>query len=234
MAGPKDTPRGVVEYFDDFMGDLLRDEWNITADSGGAVTVVEAVDGELKLLNDTTDDDVSMIALGLNWRAQDGGMGLEIRLRSVNAINVSAIGLGWTDATTESSLAPSELTCGGITTTQSSGMGFLQDLDAATCNWFVYGVDDDNDNACGNFDTGVGPTISEFQTLRIEVQDMGSGNMAKANFFVDGNLEKTLLNVVDRDVILTPYVALTNRTAAATDLRVDYVHAWKTRRPHDG
>ena len=229
---PSDTPIGHVEFFDDFLGDLIKAEWNITADTGGAGTVVEAVDGELKLINDCTDNDVVMAALGLNWRAQDGSMGLEARVKLASVLADSAMGFGFTDATTESSLAPSELTCGGITTTQSSGIGLLYDADAATCNFFVYAVDDDADHACGNFDTGKTIVKCQWHTLRIEVQDMGSGNMAKAHFYVDGKLEKTLTNVVDRCVALTPYVAVTNRTGTGlSDLRVDYVHAWKTRAP---
>lgn len=54
----------VVHYYDDFLGDVLRDEWNPFTGSAGTGAVVTAVNGIVQLDNTSSEDDS-----GLDWGA---------------------------------------------------------------------------------------------------------------------------------------------------------------------
>ncbi|KKM15286.1 hypothetical protein LCGC14_1697560, partial [marine sediment metagenome] len=54
----------TVWYYDDFLGDVLRSEWNAFTGSAGTGTIVTALNGKVQL-NDTSAEDNS----GLDWGA---------------------------------------------------------------------------------------------------------------------------------------------------------------------
>lgn len=53
-----------VWYYDDFLGDVLRSEWNAFTSSAGTGAIVSAVNGKVQLDNTTSEDDS-----GLDWGA---------------------------------------------------------------------------------------------------------------------------------------------------------------------
>jgi len=54
----------TVWYYDDFLGDVLRDEWNAFTSGSGTAAVVSAVNGKAQLDNTSSEDDS-----GLDWGA---------------------------------------------------------------------------------------------------------------------------------------------------------------------
>lgn len=54
----------TVWYYDDFLGDVLRDEWNAVTSGSGTATVVTAVNGKVQLDNTSAEDDA-----GIDWGA---------------------------------------------------------------------------------------------------------------------------------------------------------------------
>lgn len=231
----QNSPRGPVELFDDFLGDTINtDMYQTSADSGDTAFSVPAtviVDGAITGITDTTDNDMVEIGGALQWRAQDGTLVMEARLHSTVVSNV-AITVGFNDDVLEdSNTLPVELATTTFTSNSSTFVGFVYDIDATNDNWHAFAVDDDNDTtvAIATLNTGVAPVASTYQTLRIEIEDTGSGNMATARFFINGALECTIPSAIDRDVLLAPHIAFENRAAAAHTVTVDYLNVFKDR-----
>ena len=98
-------------------------------------------------------------------------------------------------------------------------VAFCFDDAADTKQWYALGAANDVDaTGCGA--TGVAPTHSVYQVLRIEVDPGG----ADARFYIDGTLVKTLTaNVVTVTDLLAPFVSVDTNTTASVTVDVDYV-----------
>jgi hypothetical protein len=230
MAQATDTTRGSVILFDDFLGDLVLDEYITTVDTGGTI-LPSGVDGQLKLLTDTTDNDTTQLATGLNWEVQNGQLIFEARVQ-IDVITTAGIFLGLSDATTETSPnMPFTLATTTFTSTATTAIGFIFDIDATTDNWHYNWVDDDADSsvAIATLNMGVAPVAATWETFRIVLTDQGSGNQAAAEFYRNGDLVAKHTSTIDRDALLTPYVGVSNRGAAAHILSLDYLFCAKTR-----
>lgn len=209
--------RNRVEFFDDFLGDLIEDGWNTQADTGGSIALATApgVNGTLSLTTDTTDDDTIMVAHELNWKASQG-LVFETRLK-IDVITTLAFFVGLTDAKIETS---PNLPIGRQTTvsaaTATDAVGFVFDIDSTTDVLFGSGV------KAGTLvaDQGAYALVAAtYVTLRIEISTAGA-----ASFFVDNvQIGATVANAVTTTVALTPYIGMANRGAAAHVMTVDYV-----------
>lgn len=56
--------QNTVWYYDDFLGDVLRDEWNAVTSGSGTAVVVTAVNGKVQLDDTALEDDA-----GVDWGA---------------------------------------------------------------------------------------------------------------------------------------------------------------------
>lgn len=227
-----DTPIGKVSQFDDFLGDTLNtDKWATSSDSGDTAIAIPAtavVDGSAQGATAATDNNMIEIGGALAWRAQDGLMVMEARLKLDSVANV-AFNVGLNDDQNEdSNTLPVELATVTFTSNAGTWVGFVFDIDATTDTIRCFAVDDDNDNAIP-VDTSKTPVAGTYSTYRIEVQDMGSGNMTLARFYIDGELVGTIENAVDRDALLGPHVGVENRTASAHQIDIDYILVEKSR-----
>jgi hypothetical protein len=211
--------RNRVEFFDDFLGDLIEDGWTVQADTGGTGNQGTAVvSGAATLTTDGTDDDTVLLAHELNWKASQG-LVFETRLK-LDVITTVAIFAGLSDAKTETS---PNLPIGRQTTvsaaTATDAVGFVFDIDSTADVLFGSGV------KAGTLiaDQGASAALvaATWVVLRIEISTAGA-----ASFYVDGTLLGTaaVANAVTTTVALTPFIGLANRGGFAHVLNVDYIY----------
>lgn len=212
------TCRNRVEFFDDFLGDLIEDGWNQQADTGGTVALATSpvMCGAVKLTTDTTDDDTIMIAHELNWKASQG-LVFECRIKT-DVVTTLGLFVGLTDAKVETSPAlPVTRQTTVSVKTATDCVGFCFDTDSTTDVLFGTGVKADTIIA----DQGAATYAADtWYVLRIEISTAGA-----ASFYVDGTqIGATTANAVTTTVALTPYIGMANRGAAAHVTTVDYVY----------
>lgn len=211
--------RNRVELFDDFLGDLIGDEWNVQVDTGGTVNCGTAVvGGAVTLTTDGTDDDTAMVAHELNWKANQGGLVFETRVK-VDVVTTLGFFAGLTDAKVETS---PNLPMGRATVTTAAtatdAVGFVFDTDSTADVLFGSGVKAGTIIA----DQGASAALvaATWVTLRVEVSAAGAGS-----WYVDGTqIGATTANAVTATVALTPYVGIANRGAFAHVLNCDYIY----------
>jgi hypothetical protein len=197
-------------------------------DTAIAVPASQLVDGAAVGATAATDNNMIEIGGGQNFRAQDGLVVFEARVKLDDVANV-ALNVGLTDDATEASnTLPVELATASFTSNASAFVGFVFDVDATVDTLRCFAVDDDNDNAAP-LDSGKAPVADVYNTLRVELQDMGAGSMARARFFIDGALVGAIEDAVDRDALLCPYVGIENRSASAHVVTIDYISVEKSR-----
>ena len=225
------SPVGDHILFDDFHqvktaggGACSDGNWVITTESGSSYTNQDLASGVLRLTTDTCNCEVVMVAgAKTNWRVQDGAIAARVRLKVDDMTNV-AISVGFTDANTESALLPFDDKGGTLTTTATTAIGFTIDTDACDDgNWSTVYVDDDTDGA--QVCTGKQPTQAKYTTLRVRLEDNGSGNQARAEFSINCNCYYEVRTAtIDRDALLTPFVGVMNSAGSAHNLDIDYIY----------
>ncbi len=184
----------------------------------------------LTAATDTTNADcVELASDALMFYVQEGFCMAEILVQFSSVADI-AFNFGFNDTCLESAHAgtlPVELSGTTWTTGSSTFCGLVYDTDATYDEMHCMWVDDNSDGASGSDvsvdgDTirmkGAVPTASKWIYMRVELQDRGSGNGARATFTFqcDGKtFEKTFNTAVDRDCALAWYFGFENRTTTA-------------------
>lgn len=217
----------VVSLFDDFLGDVIADQWNLLEGTDSATTdaaiLAGGIGGVLRL---TTGDagtglaaDMVQITQALQWQASNGGLAFEARFK-MSAITTCYAFLGFTDlATTLEAPIESAASADTITTNASDAVGFMFDTRMATDNWWLVGVAGNTDATAQN--SGYAPVADTYATFRIEVNTSGA-----AKFFYNGvKIGSVMSGALTAATDLTPTIALskTSVTASMTG-DLDYVH----------
>lgn len=219
------SPSTVV-MFDDFLGDLIADEWTPVegTDTTGAAQAVLAgsIGGALRLTtgdddaNGTILTDLSGLVSSLGWQASNGGLSLQARCK-VSRITLAYMFIGFTDSI--SAEVPIQCNSGEtLTTTATDAVGFVFDTAFTADTWHLCGVATDVD-ATAQVLTAA-PVADDYFTVRIEVSSAGL-----ATFYLNGVQVGTAMSgAVTAAADLTPaiYVSNTDGTAALT-LDVDYI-----------
>lgn len=220
------SPDQVV-LFDDFLGDLIADEWAPVegTDTTGASQAVLAgsIGGALRLT--TGDDDANLTVLTdlsgvvggyLNWQASNGGLFMQARIKT-SRITLAYLFVGFTDSV--SAEVPIQCNSGEtLTTTATDAVGFVFDTAFTSDTWHLCGVATDVD-ATAQILTAA-PVAADYETLRVEVTAAGV-----ATFFRNGVQVGTAMTAaVTAAADLTPaiYVSNTDGTDPIT-LDVDYI-----------
>ena len=238
----RDTTKGMDVVIYDFNGDLIPDELASSSDTGTLTVNVGLSGGKagtasilrVDCSNDG-DNEMAEVDFGaLYYRVQDGRMYMEARV-SLQAL-VGAVNIGFNDDTLEASnTLPMELSGTTWTSNASTWIGFVFDSDATTDRWTAMWVDDDSDSTVAIATLISTPTVaaSTWYTLRVDLQDAGSGNQAICNFSIadeDGNAwEYRASSTIDRDVALVPHIGVENRTTTGNYVDIDYIEAGKSR-----
>lgn len=210
--------------FDDFLGDLIGDEWGVRKGSDGQAVdfaINAQADGAIRA---TTGDDAaaSMAANGvqlesaLNWKAANGGLSMTARVR-IEAITTCSLFVGLTDQVSALE-APiiSAASADTITTNATDAVGFMFDTSMSTDRIWLVGVADDVDAT--HVDSGVAPVAATYITLRVDVSAAGV-----ATFYINGTLVGTVEDAVTPSVALSPVITFFRRAATATYVDCDYI-----------
>ena len=242
---PLDSPRHFKEVYMDCMHDNIGTaagdgiEWINSSDGGDTAFAVGArAGGTARGATAATDDNLIELSHGLvAWRPQDGEAYSEHRFQ-LDVITNVAVNCGWNDdALDDSNTLPAELATATWTSNATTFVGLVFDTDATNDDWHAFWVDDDTDSSTAlatlRFQ-GEAWTAAQYYTFRTHLQDNGTGNQARATFsIVDNNGTNRALNgpvkefssTVDRDVLLTPYLGVENRSATAHQCDVSYIYA---------
>jgi hypothetical protein len=206
------------------MGDLVADEWNYvegTDSSTAAGVVVENVNGTFVITPGdsagTVAADYAALNAGLNWKANQGDLVFQARVKLAEITSVSAF-IGFSDTKALESPIYSAASANTLTSDATDAVGFMFDTAMGTDNWWAVGVANDVDATAQNL--GVAPVADTYETFRIEI---GSTGIAK--FFRNGAEigSGAMTGAVTPTVALTPYFGVRPLSAAAGKLlTIDY------------
>jgi hypothetical protein len=217
----------MVELWDDFIGDVIADQWNLLEGTDSTTTdaaiLAGGIGGVLRL---TTGDagtglaaDSVQITQALQWQASNGGLAIEARFK-LSAITTCWVFFGFTDlAATLEAPVVSAASADTITTNASDAVGFMFDTRMSTDNWWLVGVKADTDATAQN--TGYAPVADTYETFRIEVDSSGN-----AVFFRNGvRVGTRMANALTAATDLTPTLAASKTSVAASmTVDLDYIH----------
>lgn len=222
MPGPS-----RVVFFDDFLGDVIADQWDLQegtdSATGSAAILAGGIGGVLRI---TTGDagtglaaDMEQLTTGLQWQASNGDLVFQTRIK-LSAITTCYVFVGFTDlaASLEAPIV-SAASADTLTTTATDAVGFMFDTRMTTDNWWLVGVANDVDATAQN--TGYAPVADDYETLRIEVNSSGA-----ATFFRNGIQVGTRMSgAVTATTKLTPTINVSKTSVAASmTADIDYVH----------
>lgn len=216
-------PSQKVTYFTDFLGDALEDELlaGVGGGTGNAVALSAGAGGRVSLTTASDDGDHSAngvsIGLGaLDWRADQGGLAMEVRLQ-IDDITDVALFVGFTDTIGSTVEAPLFLAAADFDSDADNACGVVFDTDATTDEFAHGGVKATADTAPAF--SGGAPTAATYVTIRVEVSAAGA-----VQGFIDGTaIGAAVANAVTITTPLVPIVFVHNRGAAARVALLDYV-----------
>lgn len=228
--------KGMYEHIDDPMVSVIA-----AAAAAGVTWVADATNGATDFAravaagkglhyaaaSDTTDDDMQeFCSNNLLFTGQEGQSYVEI-LMQLDSVDDVAFNFGLHDTVEEvadGGTLPVELSGTTWTSTGSTFIGIVYDVDADNNELHCFWVDDDVDTttAIANLRmNGMAPTADKWLYMRVDIQDRGSGNGVKATFLaVDSSgksVQKEFNTTVDRDCPLCYHFSFENRgNSAAT------------------
>lgn len=213
-----DTGFGEVRLFDDFLGDALNTNlWTLKETSSGS-GIVETENGVYFLYADSTPNDIQMLSGAEIWQPDTAGDTVfEARVKMVTGVTQGCfIGMGDDNDT---KVMPIDLDTGSLTTTATSGVGFVFDSQESTTQWYTCSVKAGADGA--QTGCGIGPTINVYQTFRITINSDGD-----CRFFIDGK-EITVAGAARAAAITTstqhcPVISQLD-SGTAGDIYIDYI-----------
>lgn len=217
------SPNRVV-MFDDFLGDVLADQWNaVETDTDGAQAVLAGGIGGVLRITSGNDDgngvvlpDASGVTSYLNWQASNGDLVFQARFKMSRITDAYAF-LGFTDVITiEAPIICN--TAETLTTNATDAVGFVFDTNFTADTWHLCGVATDVDATAQILTTA--PVADDYATYRIEITAAG-----KATFYINGlQVGTTMSGAVTAAADLTPCVLVSNQDGtSALTAEVDYV-----------
>jgi len=215
-----------VRLFDDFLGDVIADQWSAAQGTDGqgaiAAVVAGAAGGAVRLTcgdTVTVSESLSSLTHGLNWKANQGGLVFETKVTPGASVASVAYFIGLTDVLATTTLEePATLATATITYNAADAVGFLFDTGATTDVFYGVGVKATTGIAFASALAGSAPVASTAVTLKIEVSATGT-----ATFYIDGVSIGSLANAVTATVALTPIISIMARTTATKTIDVDYI-----------
>lgn len=217
-----------VRLFDDFLGDVIGDQWSAAQGTDGqgaiAAVVAGAAGGAVRLTSgDTTtvSESLSSLTHGLNWKANQGGLVFEAKVTPAPSGTVANVAyfIGLTDTLATTTLEePATLTTATITYVADDAVGFLFDTAATTDVFYGVAVKATAGTAFASSVVGAAPVAGTAITFKIELSATGA-----ASFYVNGTLLGTIAAAVTATVALTPIISVMARTTTVKTIDVDYV-----------
>lgn len=216
--------KNKVVLEDDFLGDTLDTKYSGAkgADAQAVVpTINSQVNGVVRLtsgdVGDTFANDGSSLTHELNWKANQGNLMFQARIKPVSSVANVSYFIGFSDSLATGTLeAPFTLATTTFTSNATDAVGFVYDTAATTATWRCVGVKADTDATSIN--TSVVPVADTSAWLEIYVDSSGN-----ATFYIDGESYGTIANAVTATVALTPIATVVTRTTASKSLDIDYL-----------
>lgn len=216
----------TVEFWDDFTGDVIADQWNVVEGTDSATSDAAVLAGGIGgVLRVTTGDagtglaaDMIQLTQALQWQASNGGLAIEARFK-LSAITTCYVFFGFTDLVTLEAPVISAGSGNTLTTNASDAVGFMFDTRMTDDTWWLTGVAADVDATAQN--TTLTPVADTYATFRIEVSTTGV-----ATFFYNGKAVGTkMTGALTPATDLTPTLAVSKVSGAASmTLDLDYFH----------
>jgi len=209
-----------VIYFDDFLGDVLRDEWTPSGNNGGTEAITAGTGGTVTLTTTSTSEDRSILAGGLNWYpAQNPAFFARVQVDNIATVGIN---IGLTDAVTEANdhLA-FEISTATIVDTCTDGVSWVFDTDATAKYWHYCNT---KDSTQGGTSYGVAPVNATYAVLGVSIDSDGN-----ATFWYNGQQVGYKASAVTSTTPLCPFMGVIARTSAARILTVDYVALFQDR-----
>lgn len=217
-----DTPKGMVRFFDDFLGDTINlDYYIVSSDAGGtAFAVNDQANGCVRGSVDTDDNDLTQLITDVQWKASNGGpLTLEVRSKPVTSVADGETYIGFSDSTADEN--PMLVSTTDVLTSNASDAAGFCYTGAGTANWKAVAVKGDADNAGGVITCNKGgattPVVGTYQTHKIVVNEAGD-----ADFFINGIFQGRADNAVTAGTLLNMYVCIQSGTTARS-WDVDYI-----------
>ena len=230
----EESPTQKAIFEEDFIGDAIDARISSTAGagSGNAVLTITAntVNGIAILTSSNTTvnhaNDASSVSLdGLNYRANQGGLAIEASV-SINDVTQVAVFIGFSDVISTTVELPLFMTGADLDSDAQDACGIFFDTESNTDQWGHGGVKSDGDTAPAF--SGTAPTNGAYTILRVEVDTAGG-----VQGYIDGVpiAGGVIANAITADdgTMLTPYIAIANRTTSARILTVDYFRVEQNR-----
>ena len=217
-----------VELFDDFLGDVIADQWHLLEGTDStetnAAVLAGGIGGQLRI---TTGDagtglaaDMAQVTGGLlQWQASNGDLIMEARIK-LSAITTCYVFVGFTDlAATLEAPIESAASANTLTSNATDAVGFMFDTRMTDDKWWLVGVKANTDATHEN--TGYAPVADTFETLRIEVTAEGVATFYRNGVPVGSPMTAAITPGTD----LTPTINVSKTSVAASmTAEVDYVH----------
>ncbi len=210
-----------VWFADDFLGKAINttNDWNFSGDNSGAAAVTAGAGGILRLTTGGTDDNANELAGRLVYQANKCA-GIEVRL-AVNDVAHTAVCLGFSDATSETSTLAVQYNTATVVTA-ADFVGFVWDSDETTTLLHGIGVKASTASAL-NFTTAL--VNGAYHILAV----MFSDATGQADFYIDGTCVGGIATATTVTTPLCPYIGIINHEGAVNTLDIDYVKAWEGR-----
>jgi len=233
-------PQGILRHIDDPATAIVSGTAGTTVtwlgEAGGSATLfVRAVAAgkglHYKGVMDAVDNSLLEFASNnLYFTAQEGHCAVEIMIQFEDA-SEHAFTFGFNDTCEDTNL-PIDLLTTTLTKTATDFCGFVYDGTDATnkelhCVWVDNGTigQSDANGSVGNQAIrmkGMAPTDAKWLYMKVELQDRGSGNDARATFLAVDHLgrsvEKVFNTTVGRAIPFCYHLAIENRTATGGDV----------------
>lgn len=224
------SPR-TVALLDDFQGAAISAvNWAVNKGSDAATvnfaSLASEIDGAVRATTGAGAG-ASMavngveITAGLNWKAAQGGLVFDARVR-LSQITTIAFFAGFTNAAATTLQIPINGAGGGDTFTNNAAnaVGFLFDTAMTTAK--IWGVGSKASASATGINTGIAPVAATWIQLRLEVDVNGN-----TKFFING---KPIGNVIQQNSVtastpLTPVIAAFTRAAGSATVDADYIYA---------
>lgn len=209
-----------VVYYDDFLGDAIRDEWNPVSDNGGTVAITAASGGTVTLTTSTVDNDRAILTQGLNWYcAKKPFVFAKVK---VDAITTVGLNVGFSDALTEGDdhLA-FEISGTTIVDTCTDGACWVFDTDATNDYWHYCNTK--NGTQAGTAYGTNAPVAATYVWLGVGLDTSGN-----ATFYYNGNAVGYKASAVTTSTALTPFFGVISRAgSAARVMSIDKVYIFQ-------
>jgi len=228
-------------FFEDFKGTWAigdagpADYFSSTAGNGTgnqvATTVAASLNGAVTLKSASDDGAItanasSLTMIGLDYKANQGGLVFETRLK-LDAITDVYLFVGFTDTISTTLEEAIMLVAGDIDSTATDACGILFDTDGTTSDlWCHGGVKNGTDTVPAYATTApTAPVADTYVILRVEVSAAGA-----VQGFINGvAIGDAVADAVTTTVALTPAIVIANRGTAQRIATIDYWYTEQNR-----